>query len=103
MGTLFVARDYSKRTGNDAIAAAVADILLHVDRVELSANNRPRRARFLARRIGTMLANVTLHQPAVRIEERKSCPGRHKRKDATAFGLRNVGLIIRTHSLLPFL
>src|SRR5256885_3490553 len=103
MCTLFVTRDHPKRTGNDAIAAAVADVLLHVDRVELRANNRPRRARFLARRVSTMLANVTLHQPAVRIEERQSRPGWPKRNDALAFGLCNLRLHIRAHFMLTIL
>src|SRR5947209_439209 len=103
MATLFVTRDHSERTGNDAIAAAVADILLHVDRVELRANNCPRRARFLARRVGAMLAHVTLHQPAVRIEKGQSGPGWNKWNEALASGLSNVRLHIRAHSMLTVL
>src|SRR2546421_6556444 len=103
MGTLFVTRDHSKRTGNDAIATAVANILLHVDRVELRANNSPGRARFLARRIGTMLANITLHQPAVCIEKGQSGPGWNKWNEALASGLSNVRLHIRAQSMLTVL
>src|SRR5438105_3939127 len=103
MGTLFVARNHSKRTGNDTIAAAVADILLHVDCVELRANNCPRRARFLARRIGTMLANVTLHQPAVCIEKGQCRPWWNKRNEALVFGLGNMRLTIRTQAILTVL
>src|SRR5947209_5963291 len=103
MGAELVTRDHSKRTGNDTIAAAVADILLHIDRVELRANNRPRWAGFLARRVGAMLANITLHQPAVRIEKGQSRPGGNKWNEALAFGLGNVRLHIRVQSILTVL
>src|SRR5208337_2808136 len=36
--------DHAERAGRDAVAAAVADGLLDVDRVELGAYDRPRRA-----------------------------------------------------------
>src|SRR5436305_845227 len=104
MGKTLPVHSLKKRIPNrPRIAAAVANILLHIDRVELRANNRPCWARFLARRIGTMLANVTLHQPAVRIEKGQSCPGWHKWNEALASGLGNVRLHIQAQSMLTVL
>src|SRR6185437_226161 len=58
-----------ERTGRDAIAAAVANVLLHHDGVELGAEDRPRRAGFEARRRRAMLADIAHHQP-VALERR---------------------------------
>src|SRR5690242_21095359 len=55
--TLF--RSDPERAGDDTVAAAIADVLLHVYRVKLGANDRSRWASFMARRMGAMLAYVT--------------------------------------------
>src|SRR3546814_18465652 len=50
--------------GRYAIAAAVADVLLHDHGVELGAENRAGRAGFQTRRGVAVLAHVAHHQPA---------------------------------------
>ena len=52
------------RTGGDAVAAAVADVGLDVDVVELVADDGARRAGLLARRLDAVLAHVTHKSPA---------------------------------------
>src|SRR5215210_3853441 len=51
-------------TGGDAVAAAVADVGLDVDVVELVADDGARRARLLARRLDAVLAHVAHKSPA---------------------------------------
>ena len=70
---MLVAGDDAERTGNDAIATAVADVLLDIDSVELGTNNGTGRASFLAGRVGAVFANIALHQPTVSIKERQRC------------------------------
>src|SRR5215204_6546834 len=52
------------RTGGDAVAAAVADVGLDVDVVELVADDGARRAGLLARRLDAVLAHVAHKSPA---------------------------------------
>ena len=60
------APDHTKRTCDDTIPAAVADIVLHVDIAELVVNDRAGWTRMFARRRLTVLADITQHQPARR-------------------------------------
>src|SRR5437763_7446701 len=82
-----ITHDHPERAGDDAIATPIADILLHIDRIKLCTNKCPCRTCFLARRMGTVFAYITHHQPAFRIEERQRCSWRSKRKSAFASGL----------------
>src|SRR3954471_24074978 len=54
----------AERTGWDAVAAAVADVLLHHDRPVLGAEERSGRADVEAGRMRAVLADVGAHQPA---------------------------------------
>ena len=56
--------DHPVRAGGDAVAAAVADVLLHDDRSELGAEERSRRADVQAARVRAVLADVRRHEPA---------------------------------------
>src|SRR5207247_4998908 len=47
----------------DAVAAAIADILVDVDRAELGPVDRPRRARVEAARLGAVLAHIRHEEP----------------------------------------
>src|SRR5712691_4984669 len=67
-----IASNYSKGASDNAIATAIADILLHVHRVKLCANNGPCRACLLAWGVGAVLADIALHQPAIGIEKGQS-------------------------------
>src|ERR1043166_2410358 len=50
--------DHAEWTRNDAVTAAVADIVLHKHRTDLSPHDRASRARFQATRFFAMFANV---------------------------------------------
>src|SRR6185295_17052387 len=50
--------DHAERTADDAVAATVADIWLHVDRCQLGAHDRPGRARLEAAGVLAVLADV---------------------------------------------
>src|SRR4051812_16945093 len=54
----------AERTGWDAVAAALADVLLHHDRPLLGAGERSGRADVEAGRMRAVLADVGAHQPA---------------------------------------
>jgi len=56
--------DDPERTGRHAVAAAVADVVLHHHRAELGTKQRPGRAHVRARGVGAVLADVGLHRPA---------------------------------------
>src|SRR2546423_1505208 len=56
----------AERAGGDAVPAAVADVVLDVDVAELVVQDRPGRARVLARRLLAVLAHVAQHQPTAR-------------------------------------
>src|SRR5204862_8321669 len=58
------AREHAERTRRHAVAAAVADVLLHDDGSELGAEERPRRADVEARGVRAVLADVRAHHPA---------------------------------------
>src|SRR5690348_281828 len=55
--------DDAERTRGNAVTAAVADVVLHDDGIELGAENRARRTRFETRRVAAMLADVAHHEP----------------------------------------
>ena len=59
--------DDAERARRHAVAAAVADVLLHDDRPELGAEERTGRARVEAARMRAVLADVRLHQPTQRL------------------------------------
>src|SRR5205807_9117028 len=59
--------EHPERTGRYAVAAAVADVLLDDDRLELRPEERARRADVEARRMRAVLADVGAHQPAKRV------------------------------------
>src|SRR5205814_93063 len=50
-------------TGRDAVAAPIADVLLDEDGIELSSNDRIRRADLQAAGVGAVLADVRHHRP----------------------------------------
>src|SRR5437868_3761798 len=72
---LIVTSNHPKGTGDNTVAASIADILLHIDCVELRADNRARWARLLTGRVSAVLAHIALHQPALAIEKRQRCSG----------------------------
>src|SRR6185437_591098 len=55
--------DHAVRARRNAVAATVADVLLHYDCRELGAEQRPRRADVETARVRAVLANVRAHQP----------------------------------------
>src|SRR5258706_1741621 len=57
----FITGNYSKWAGDYTITAAIANILLDIDRIELCANDGSRGACFQAGRVGTVFAHVALH------------------------------------------
>src|SRR5207248_1379826 len=57
-------RDDAERTGRDAVAAAVADVVLDHDGAELGAHDRAGRADVEAAGMSAVLADVGAHQPA---------------------------------------
>ena len=67
---------HAERARGHAVAAAVADVLLHDDRAELGAEERAGRADVEAARVRAVLADVRLHQPAqrLRVERRAVSP-----------------------------
>src|SRR5712692_1515885 len=87
-----ITSNHSKGTGDNTVATAIADILLHVYRVKLCANNGPRRTRLLARCIGAVLTDIAVHQPAVGTEEGQSRSRRRLRNGAVVSGLSYLSL-----------
>src|SRR5205823_14188922 len=59
--------DHAIGAGGDAVAAAVADVLLDVDGVELGANDRVGRADLQAAGVRAVLAHVGHHRPGDRL------------------------------------
>src|SRR5881275_1630656 len=83
---LLVTRNDSEWAGDDTVAAAIANILLHVHRVKFGANNCAGWASFMAGCMRTMFAYITAHKPAVSIEKGQGC-SRWRHGDSTiAFG-----------------
>ena len=68
--------EHPERARRDAVAAAVADVLLDDHRSELGADDRPGRAHVEAGRVRAVLAHVRAHQPAEAVAAAVSCPGR---------------------------
>src|SRR5690242_21897269 len=87
MVSLLIASDHAKWTGHDAVAAAVADVLLHIDRVKFCTDNRACWTGFQAGSIGAMLAYIALHQPAVAVKERQRGSWRRVWNSAVASSL----------------
>src|SRR5580704_9552749 len=56
--------NYAKRARHNAIAAAVADIVLHQHRADFGSNDRSGRARLKATSFFAVLANVGQENPA---------------------------------------
>ena len=79
---LLVTRNDSEWAGDDTVAAAIADILLHVHRVKFGANNCAGWASFMARCMRTVFAYITAHKPAVSIEKGQGC-SRWRHGDST--------------------
>src|SRR4029077_7258437 len=59
--------NHPKRTRHDAVAAAIANVVLHQDRTNLGPHNRPGRTRFQTASFFAMLANIRQEYPAKRI------------------------------------
>src|SRR5207237_8773049 len=59
--------DHAVGAGGDAVAAAVANVLLDIDGVELGADDGVGRADLEAAGVGAMLANVAHHRPGDRL------------------------------------
>ena len=59
--------DHAEWTGDDAIAAAVTDIVLHENGADFGAHDRTGRARFETTGLFAMLADVGQKNPAERI------------------------------------
>src|SRR5580698_971280 len=60
---LFVAVDYTEGAAHNAVCAAVADVLLHVDVSELVVDERAGGADFDARRVLAVFTDVAHHEP----------------------------------------
>src|SRR5262249_15327416 len=84
MAVWFAAAYDAERASRDAIAAAVADVLLHVNIAEFVVDDGACRTCLLAGRLDAMLANIAHHQPAARaisaaavelFDERDVAPG----------------------------
>src|SRR3989440_5086310 len=86
MRALLVTRNDSEWTGNHTVAAAIADVLLHVHRVKFRANNRAGWASFMAGCMRTVFAYITAHEPAVSIEKGQGCTRWRHGDGAIAFG-----------------
>ena len=89
---IFVASDYTKWAGDDAVAAAVTNILLHVDGIELGTNNGSGGTRLLAGGVGTVFADIATHEPAVGVEKRQSGSRRCLRNSAIALCVTDAAL-----------
>ncbi len=87
---LLVTGNDAEGTGDDAIAAAIADILLHVNGIKLGTNNGASWTGFLARGIGAMFADIALHEPAISIKEGQCGTGRRLRDRAIGPCFRNI-------------
>src|SRR2546421_8982036 len=83
-----VTRNHAKGAGNNTIAGAIADILLHITRGKLRANNGSRRTGFLAGGVGAVFTHIAPHQPAVATEKGES---RSRRCIWRAAVVRSVG------------
>src|SRR6476646_11589368 len=55
--------DHAEWTRDDAIAAAIADVVLHQHRTDLGPNNRPCRARFETAGFFAMFTNIRQEHP----------------------------------------
>src|SRR5581483_11835029 len=64
-----ITRNYPEGASHDTVTAAIANILLHIDGIELRADTRAGWTRFQARRVGAVFTHVAMHQPAIRIKE----------------------------------
>src|SRR5688572_13409672 len=61
------AAHHAERTGDDAVAAAVADVVLNVHVAELVIDDRASGTGMLARRARAVLAHIAEHQPSGRL------------------------------------
>ena len=59
--------NHAKRTRDDAVPAAVANVILHEHRTDFGANNRARRTRFEATSFVAVLADIRKENPAKRV------------------------------------
>ncbi len=76
---------HAERTGRDAVAAAVADVGLHIDIAELVVDDAAGRAGLLTGRFHAVLAHVAHHQPAAGFAAaRLRPPARQRRRAATS-------------------
>ena len=73
-------RDDAERAGRDAVAAAVADVVLDHHGAELGAHQRAGRAHVQAGGLGAVLAHVAGHQPAGAAAENPAPLGEHRRR-----------------------
>src|SRR5262249_56796835 len=64
--------DYSERTRDNTVAAAIANVVLHENRAGFGANNRSRRTRFEAAGFFAMLADIGKKNPAKRVVVRQT-------------------------------
>src|SRR5262249_21815448 len=64
---LRAAVNHAKRTGDDAIPAAIADVVLHKHRADFGANDCSRGTGFKTTRSLAVLANIREKDPAKRI------------------------------------
>ena len=84
--------DHPERAGRHAVAAAVADVVLHDDGAELGAEQRPGRAHVQAAGVRAVLAHVRGHQPAEvavgrgLLDERDVPPGRGAERAGVVVG-----------------
>jgi hypothetical protein len=59
--------DHPKRTGDNAVAASVANVILHEDGTDFRSNDRPSRARLQATSFFAVFADIGDEDPAKRI------------------------------------
>src|SRR5207302_1976681 len=64
VAVVFIAPEHAERAGADAVAAAVADVALHVHVAELVVDDRAGGARLLTGGVLAVLADVAHHEPA---------------------------------------
>src|SRR5436305_4117954 len=90
MHLFLVTSNDSEWAGDDTIATAIADVLLHIHRVKFGANNCACWASFMAWCMRTVFAYITAHEPAVSIEKGEGCSRWRHGDSAIAPGFGNL-------------
>src|SRR5437588_12188373 len=67
--SVLITCNHTEWTCNYTIATSITNILLYVDRIKLSADNRSCRTCLQTWRVRTMFTYITLHQPTIATEK----------------------------------